>query len=434
MVTTEGEVAPYQLTELHAVLLLLQQTGEKTLVQQCATRPGVVELGERLHHRRRTVGICSVRGRGAVADRFTRQPAVGRGPHHLAEIDVTGGREHIQVVLSARLDVRLPVDGIHQVVVHLHGDGICKVVIVAEEGGAVHDRLAQHLLPFEVVKHRIQDPVHREALRFEDVTFQRRETVGRGSQTAALDVAGVVTRSTVVVIPAARHAVVDHHGEERRRGIFGKHSIDVVAHPHLQVDHVVQLFQESIVQFFVSLKGARIACLQPYRDARDRIDPVVERHFQDLGHVQVAGQQVGLLAEGPHLDAAAASPLAGIPEGLALAQQLGHVDIRIEDGGIAVSLTDHPHGGHQEGIGRLFANVHREARLQDVQLFGHLQQQVGEFARAVGAIAADAADVDVGKVVVGSALPRRDPHLGRCRVVVHLDPETGDQLFGLLAG
>jgi len=155
MVAAQGEVAPDQVTELHHVLLLFEQAGEETLVQQCAARPGVVELGERLHHRRRTVGIRPVRGGGAVGDRLPCQPAVGGGPHHLAEIDVAGGREHVEVVLSARLDVGFPVDGSHQVVVDLHRDGVGIVVVVAEEGGAVHDGLAQQLLPLEIVQHCI---------------------------------------------------------------------------------------------------------------------------------------------------------------------------------------------------------------------------------------------------------------------------------------
>jgi len=263
--------------------------------------------------------------------------------------------------------------------------------------------------------------------------LQRRKAVGDGTQAAALDVAGVVTRSAIVVIPAARHAVVGHHRQERGRGILGKHPVDVVTHPHLQVDHVVELFHESVVQLSVSCKGARITGLQPYRDARHRIDPIVERHLQDLGHIEVAGEQVGLLSEGSHLDAAAASPLAGILQRFALAQQLGHVHLRIEDRRIAMPLPDHAGGSQQEPVGRLFADVHREARLQDMQLFGHLQQQVGDFAHPVASIAADAADVDVGKVVVGATLARRDPHLGRRRVVVHLDPETGEQLFCFIA-
>ena len=46
----------------------------------------------------------------------------------------------------------------------------------------------------------------------------------------------------------------------------------------------------------------------------------------------------------------------------------------------------------------------------------------------------DAADVDLGEIGVGAALGGGHAHLGRGGLVVELDPEALQQLFGLFAG
>jgi hypothetical protein len=58
--------------------------------------------------------------------------------------------------------------------------------------------------------------------------------------------------------------------------------------------------------------------------ARAHVEAVVEGEFQHLHEVEVAGEDVGLLAEGAHLDAARAAAFAGVLEGLALTELLFH--------------------------------------------------------------------------------------------------------------
>jgi len=71
-------------------------------------------------------------------------------------------------------------------------------------------------------------------------------------------------------------------------------------------------------------------------------------------------------------------------------------------------------------------------RLQKAKLLQDSQDEAGDVVHAVAAVPLQPAQVDVGEVVVGPALLRRDPDLGRRRVIVELDPQAGDQLPGLL--
>ncbi len=84
--------------------------------------------------------------------------------------------------------------------------------------------------------------------------FQNRQAVGYGSQTSALNVARIVAWPGVVIIFSFRNAVVNHHRKERRRCIFGKHPVDVIAHPYFLFHHKMQLFQKSVIEVFKVFK------------------------------------------------------------------------------------------------------------------------------------------------------------------------------------
>ena len=61
---------------------------------------------------------------------------------------MAGGGEHVQLCLAAT-GVGVSLDGLHEVVIHLHGNGVGIVIIVAKERSAVHDELS-HLLQLRV--------------------------------------------------------------------------------------------------------------------------------------------------------------------------------------------------------------------------------------------------------------------------------------------
>ena len=188
-----------------------------------------------------------------------------------------------------------------------------------------------------------------------------------------------------------------------------------------------------VVEFVESLKRARVASLQADVLSRLGVDAVVQRNLQNLRRIQVARQQVGFLAEGTHLDAARAAALAGILDGLSLAHQFLDVGVGIEDTGIAVSLLNDPDACQQELIGRVLRNVDAEPRLQLVQLLLYLQDYIRQLVGGTVAFTVYAANIDVREIVVGAAFQGGDAHLRRCRLIVELYPEAGEQLLGRVA-
>ena len=159
----------------------------------------------------------------------------------------------------------------------------------------------------------------------------------------------------------------------------------------------------------------------------------MQRQFQHLDQVEVAGEDVGLLAEGPGLDAAAAAAGPGVLQRLALADLLLDHRVGVEDRGEAVAVADHPQGVLEQGVGRLAGELQVAAGLQQVHLVDDLQQQVRDLVGAVRAVGQQPAEVDVGEIGVGAALGRGHADLGRRRMVVELDEEGLQQFPGLLA-
>ena len=168
--------------------------------------------------------------------------------------------------------------------------------------------------------------------------------------------------------------------------------------------------------------------------ARLRIDTVVERDLQDLRRVQVPRQQIGLLAEGTHLDTTGTAALAGILQRLPLTHELLDIGVRIEDRGIAMSLADDLDTSQQELIGGILCDVDREAWLQFVQFLLNLQNHVGELIGSTIAFTIHTTDIDIGKVIICSRLQGRHTHLWRCRLIVELDPQTRNQFLCLVTG
>ena len=156
----------------------------------------------------------------------------------------------------------------------------------------------------------------------------------------------------------------------------------------------------------------------------------MQRQFQDLGQVEVTGQDVGFLAERAGLDATAAATRAGIFQRLALSDLLLDHRIGIEDRRESVAVANHAQGMFEQRIGSLAGQLQIAARLQQVHLVDDLQQQVRHFVGAVRSVRQQTAQVDVGKIGVRPALRRRHAHLGRSGMIVELDEERLQQLLG----
>ncbi len=150
--------------------------------------------------------------------------------------------------------------------------------------------------------------------------------------------------------------------------------------------------------------------------------------LQHLHEVEVAGEDVGLLAEGAHLDAAAAAAGARIDEGLALAQLFLDHRVRVEDGGEAVAVTHHLQGVLQEDVRGFARELDVTRGLQEVHLVDHVEDEVGDLVGAVGAVGKEPAEVYVGEIGIGAALRGGHAYLRRGRMVVELDEEALHEL------
>ena len=167
--------------------------------------------------------------------------------------------------------------------------------------------------------------------------------------------------------------------------------------------------------------------------ARAHVEAVVQREFQHLHQVEVAGEDVGFLAERAHFDAARAAALARVLERLALAELFFDDGVGVEERREAVAVADDAQRVLQHRVGRLAGDLHVAARLQQVHLVDDVEQQVRHRVRAVAAVAQQAGEVDVGEVGERAAFGRRHADLRRRGVVVELDEEALEQLARGLA-
>ena len=142
---------------------------------------------------------------------------------------MAGRREHVQLCPSTT-SIRPSLNGLHQVVIDTDGNLVGIYIVVAEEGRVVADILTHDLLAFPILLARLQQRVHRIAMVLEDVFLQRSKAVGNGAEARTLDIGGVVTGTTAIVVAAFLDAVIDVKAEEGGWGIEREHPLDVVVY------------------------------------------------------------------------------------------------------------------------------------------------------------------------------------------------------------
>ena len=322
---------------------------------------------------------------------------------------------------------------LHQILIDPNSNRVGIFVIVAEERRVVADILTEHFLAFPVLLHGIQHLVHRVTLVLEYMLLESCETVGNGSQTSALDISGVITCTTAVVVLALVDTVIDVEAEESSRCVEREHPFDIVVHAEFQVHEIDHLLVPGIVEFLERLERSRIASLESQLLLRDGVKAVVQGDFQNLRRVEITCQQIGFLAKSTYFDATRASAFAGILHSLAGTHHFLDVGVGIEDRRIAVTLTNHLQTCHQEVVGGILSDMNGEAWLQLVQLLLNLQNHKGNLVGSTASVAFHTTDVDIGEVVVSTALEGCHTHLRRRRLVIELDPQAGNQLLRLVA-
>ena len=121
-------------------------------------------------------------------------------------------------------------------------------------------------------------------------------------------------------------------------------------------------------------------------------------------------------------------------QGFPLSHQFLDIHVRIEHRRITVSLANHLASGPQKPFRRTGTDMNGTSRLQDMQFLNRFKHDIGNFAYPVAAVGFHSSDIQVGKVVVGSAFLGGNTDLRRCRMVIYLDKEAGHQLFGFITG
>ena len=99
-----------------------------------------------------------------------------------------------------------------------------------------------------------------------------------------------------------------------------------------------------------------------------------------------------------------------------------------------MALSDHLDALYEELIGRILSDVDREARLQFMQFFLYLEDDIRYLVGGTVSVTVHTPDIDIREVVVRAALQSRYSNLRRRRLVVELNPQTRDQFFSLLTG
>ena len=128
--------------------------------------------------------------------------------------------------------------------------------------------------------------------------------------------------------------------QERRRHPRRVEPLDDPVAADLDVEEMPELALERVQQLVERRERRRVAGPRADAQAGRRIDAVVQRDLEHLRQVEVAGQDVGFLAERAGLDAAARAARARVLDALALAQQLLDDHVGVEDRRLAPALAD----------------------------------------------------------------------------------------------
>jgi hypothetical protein len=126
-------------------------------------------------------------------------------------LGVAGCRQHVEVI-SGTLGVGFSVYGSKQTFINLLHDGVGPVVIIAEKRRLVEQLQAQWLRLGKICGKSVQQLIPAQSVLGIDVGFNRRKTVGDRTDSAALNVVGIVTRTTVVIVSAPVNTIGNNHG------------------------------------------------------------------------------------------------------------------------------------------------------------------------------------------------------------------------------
>ena len=285
-------------------------------------------------------------------------------------------------------------------------------------------------MAFEIVRKRSQKLPHGQVFIVKHMEFYCGQAVGNGSYAHSLDIIAVIPCAAGVIIFTLLYAVIHYNRKEGGRHVSGVQLFNDVVAPYLYINKMPHLLFESFEQFLKALKLRRVPGLKADPFAGPFVKTVVERNLQHLGYIEISGQYIGFLSKGTGLNAPAGSAAPCVLDGLALAYKLFYHRIGIKHRGEAHAHADNLASLFDKPVRGLLAYLYIGTGLQYSHIRYYIQQQVGHFVYAVRAVGLNSTNVYVCEIGIGPAFGQRNPHLGRCRLVVEFYPETLKKLLG----
>ena len=221
----------------------------------------MVHLGTGLDYRGGAIPVRPLLRGDPLGHGLVGQAAVGAGDHHVPEVHMAGGGQHIHPVAPAP-HVGPGADVVHEVVEDLLHEPVGVVVVVAVLGRLIPDQVQDAVVALEVVLQSLQQLLHGEILVVVDIVLHRRQAVGDGPGAHALDHAGVVAGTAGVVVLAPGDAVIGEDGQKRHGHVLGVQGLDDVGAPDLDVQEVVDLLRVGRPELVEGLKVLGLAGLQ----------------------------------------------------------------------------------------------------------------------------------------------------------------------------
>src|SRR5659263_308564 len=109
----------------------------------------------------------------------------------------------------------------------------------------------------------------------------------------------------------------------------------------------------------------------------------MQGHFEDLGQVQVASEDIRFTAERTGFDTAGNAVHASIDDRLALAEEFLDNHVGIEDRGLTPAFADDLGGTPEEAVRTLAAELDVRGRLEQVHVIDDVEQEIADVVHAV---------------------------------------------------
>ena len=258
-------------------------------------------------------------------------------------------------------------------------------------------------IAFKIIYQRIHQFLHGKPGMIEYIILNSGQTVRDRSDPHSLDIAGIVSRPARIVILSPADTVVGQYGKERHRHFLCINLFNDQISSYLNIQEIAHLGTEGLPQLLIASEIIAISCFRPQLGAGHIVIAVKQRQLQYFGNVEIAGKDIGLVAEGSRLHTAAGSSLSGILDALSRIQQFLDNSLRIIKGRLPPALSGYFTGLLQKILRRFPADLHIGAWLKQLHFIHAFQNQIADFVHAVLPVRRNAARIDVGKIRIGAA-------------------------------